>query len=162
MTKTFDLMTAVREFNDAFEVAQPATPIVVGDAEAVVCLDASYTMSRVAEDLKGLSTLLGASVPLIRLQLIQEELAELAEALSQNDRVGTLDALADLSYVVDGAWLALGYSHLRDEALRRVHESNMSKLGEDGLPIKGPSGRVEKGPGYHPPRLEDLIGRQKE
>lgn len=158
MTKTFDLMTAVREFNNAFEVAQPATPIVVGLAEAVVCLETGLEGRLAAQELKDLSAANGASVPLIRLQLIQEELAELAEALSQNDRVGVLDALADLSYVVDGAWLALGYSSVRDEALRRVHESNMSKLGDDGLPIKGPSGRVEKGPGYQPPRLEDLIG----
>jgi len=44
-----------------------------------------------------------------------------------------------------------------DEAMRRVHESNMSKLGEDGKPIYRADGKVLKGPNYKPPYLNDLI-----
>ena len=44
-----------------------------------------------------------------------------------------------------------------DEALDRVHASNMSKLGEDGLPIYREDGKVLKGPNYAPPNLTDLI-----
>ena len=44
-----------------------------------------------------------------------------------------------------------------DEALNRVHESNMSKLGEDGKPIYREDGKVLKGPHYKPPNLTDLI-----
>ena len=160
--KSFDLMGAVREFNDAFGVEQPSEPVRAEREEARLCFSAYCVMTPIAEDLKNASAKCGASVPLVRLQLIQEELAELAEALSDNDQTAVLDALADLSYVVDGAWLALGYSRFRDEALRLVHESNMSKLGPDLLPIKGPSGRIEKGPGFRPPQLEDLIGEQKD
>ena len=44
-----------------------------------------------------------------------------------------------------------------DEAMHRVHASNMSKLGEDGKPIYREDGKVLKGPNYEPPKLNDLI-----
>jgi predicted HAD superfamily Cof-like phosphohydrolase len=44
-----------------------------------------------------------------------------------------------------------------DEALNRVHESNMSKLDEYGKPVYREDGKVLKGPNYLPPTLEDLI-----
>jgi len=44
-----------------------------------------------------------------------------------------------------------------EQALRRVHQSNMSKLGEDGKPIKREDGKVLKGPNYQPPDLSDLV-----
>tara|TARA_R100001594_G_scaffold56817_1_gene90728 strand:+ start:1988 stop:2137 length:150 start_codon:yes stop_codon:yes gene_type:complete len=44
-----------------------------------------------------------------------------------------------------------------DEALYRVHESNMSKLDEYGKPIFREDGKVLKGPKYQPPNLEDLV-----
>jgi NTP pyrophosphatase (non-canonical NTP hydrolase) len=43
------------------------------------------------------------------------------------------------------------------EAFRRVHNSNMSKLDEDGKPIFREDGKVMKGPGYKAPDLIDLI-----
>ena len=44
-----------------------------------------------------------------------------------------------------------------DEALDRVHESNMTKLGEDGKPIRREDGKVLKGPNYKAPDLTDLV-----
>ena len=44
-----------------------------------------------------------------------------------------------------------------DEALHRVHKSNMSKLDEYGKPILREDGKVLKGPMYAPPNLEDLV-----
>ena len=44
-----------------------------------------------------------------------------------------------------------------EQALRRVHRSNMSKLGEDGKPIYREDGKVLKGPNYQPPDLSDLV-----
>jgi hypothetical protein len=44
-----------------------------------------------------------------------------------------------------------------DEALSRVHRSNLSKLGEDGQPIYREDGKVLKGPHYKPPTLNDLV-----
>lgn len=43
------------------------------------------------------------------------------------------------------------------EAFKRVHESNMSKLGDDGKPIYNEDGKVMKGPNYKAPNLEDLV-----
>ena len=44
-----------------------------------------------------------------------------------------------------------------DQALIRVHDSNLSKLGDDGQPIYREDGKVLKGPNYQPPDLTDLI-----
>ena len=44
-----------------------------------------------------------------------------------------------------------------DEALRRVHESNLSKLDDEGKPVLRADGKVMKGPNYHPPDLSDLV-----
>lgn len=43
------------------------------------------------------------------------------------------------------------------EAVRRVHASNMSKLGDDGKPIRREDGKVMKGPNYKEPDLSDLV-----
>ena len=66
-----------------------------------------------------------------------------------------LKELADLVYVC--YQYAENMNWFLDEALNRVHESNMSKLGEDGKPIYREDGKVLKGPNYKPPDLSDLI-----
>jgi predicted HAD superfamily Cof-like phosphohydrolase len=43
------------------------------------------------------------------------------------------------------------------EGFKRVHESNMSKLGVDGKPIYRHDGKVLKGPNYKPCDLRDLV-----
>ena len=67
----------------------------------------------------------------------------------------TLKELADLVYV--GYQYAENMGWFLDEALDRVHKSNMSKLGEDGKPIYREDGKVLKGPNYQPPDLSDII-----
>ena len=49
-----------------------------------------------------------------------------------------------------------------NEAFKRVHESNMSKLGEDGKPIRREDGKVLKGPNYKAPDLSDLALTKQE
>jgi predicted HAD superfamily Cof-like phosphohydrolase len=44
-----------------------------------------------------------------------------------------------------------------DEAFKRVHASNMSKLGSDGKVLRRPDGKILKGPNYKPPVLTDLV-----
>jgi predicted HAD superfamily Cof-like phosphohydrolase len=53
--------------------------------------------------------------------------------------------------------VSLGLGNELVEAYRRVHISNMSKLGEDGKPIYRDDGKVLKGPNYKPPDLNDLV-----
>lgn len=94
----------------------------------------------------------------LRINLLQEELDELKEALANNDIVETLDALTDLQYVLDGAYLSFGLQHLKQIAFDEVQRSNLSKLGQDGKPIRRESdGKVMKGPNYFAPDLKAII-----
>mgnify|MGYP003108615367 CR=1 FL=1 len=93
--------------------------------------------------------------------LVIEEFKEFLEAEDQLYRdnptviAEALKELADLVYVC--YQYAENMNWFLDEALHRVHESNMSKLGEDGKPIYREDGKVLKGPNYKPPNLSDLV-----
>lgn len=105
----------------------------------------------------------------LRIKLLTEELKELAEALGfkldftiaddvlPTDKVETLDALTDLQYVLDGAYLSLGFHALKDAALVEVHRSNMSKLGDDGRPVLREDGKILKGPRFSRPNLAAVL-----
>lgn len=93
----------------------------------------------------------------LRVSLLREEVMELAEALLKQDTVEVLDALCDIQYVLDGAFLALGYHSVKELAFAEVHRSNMSKLNENGKPIYRADGKIMKGPNYSPPNLEQFI-----
>lgn len=93
----------------------------------------------------------------LRLDLLYEELVELRKALEARDEVATLDALTDLQYVLDGAYLSLGFSKFKDAAIREVHRSNMMKLGPNGKPIKRADGKVLKPEGWTPPNLKKIL-----
>lgn len=66
-----------------------------------------------------------------------------------------LDAMGDEIWVIIGTALSFGLD--LDEALRRIHASNMSKLGRDGKVITRGDGKILKGPDYQPPVLDDLV-----
>ena len=87
----------------------------------------------------------------LRVELIQEELKELQEALKEKNIVEVADALTDILYVAYGAGHAFGID--LDECFQEVHFSNMSKLGDDGKPIYREDGKVMKGPRYFAPDL---------
>ena len=93
--------------------------------------------------------------------LIVEEFKEFLEAennVFRNNpqiRAETLKELADLVYVCYQYAANMGWD--LDEAMHRVHESNMSKLDQDGKPIYREDGKVLKGPNYTPPNLEELV-----
>ena len=93
----------------------------------------------------------------LRIDLIQEELGELKDAIVDGD--GTLvdvaDALSDLLYVVYGAGHSFGID--LDKCFAEVHRSNMSKLGEDGKPIYREDGKVLKGPNFSEPDLTSIL-----
>ena len=93
--------------------------------------------------------------------LILEEFKEFLEAEGMLFRQSlslhedALKELADLVYVC--YQYAANMNWDLDEALRRVHESNMSKLDEDGKPTYREDGKVLKSKNYKPPTLEDLV-----
>ena len=101
-------------------------------------------------------TLADGPVEDLRFELITEEFSELADALRKRNIVEVADALTDLAYVVYG--MADIYGIDLDACFREVHRSNMSKLGEDGKPIKRADGKFLKGPNYSPPDLKTVLG----
>ena len=94
-------------------------------------------------------------------KLIVEEFKEFLEAEGmlfmhgRNHQEHALKELADLVYVCYQYAENMGW--FLDEALDRVHKSNMSKLDKDGKPIYRDDGKVLKGPDYKPPDLSDLF-----
>jgi predicted HAD superfamily Cof-like phosphohydrolase len=66
-----------------------------------------------------------------------------------------LKEVADLRYVAGGLAVALGMD--LDAADAAVHESNMSKLGADGRPVRRDDGKVLKGPNYLAPDLSNMV-----
>ena len=91
----------------------------------------------------------------LRIDLIQEELEELKEAIANKDIVEVADALTDILYVTYGAGHSFGIN--LDDCFSEVQRSNMSKLGDDGKPIFNESGKVLKGPNYFKPDLKKYI-----
>ena len=89
---------------------------------------------------------------MLRRELIQEEFKELMSAPYLDE---VMKEACDLVYVVLGLFVEFGWDF--DEAFSRVHESNMSKLGEDGKPIYREDGKVLKGPDFFKPNLTDLL-----
>lgn len=100
---------------------------------------------------------------LLRYKLVNEEIGEFNAALNAmlvapdwaKPRVELLDAIADSIVVLIGTANALGMD--LDTAMRRVFESNLTKLGEDGRPFYNSDGKVMKGPNFIPPDLRDLV-----
>tara|TARA_R100000654_G_scaffold75083_1_gene111171 strand:+ start:967 stop:1434 length:468 start_codon:yes stop_codon:yes gene_type:complete len=97
----------------------------------------------------------------LRFDFIKEEFTEFEEECLKGDTPeNALKELADIVYVAYGYAATYGWD--LDEAVRRVHKSNMSKLGVDGKPIKDPNGKVLKGPNYKKPTLQDLVETNNE
>jgi predicted HAD superfamily Cof-like phosphohydrolase len=116
----------VKEFREAFGRKSPSKPIV----------PAYQTMT-------------------MHLELMEEELAEItAEFCMEPDTSKIAKELSDLLYVIYDAGAAFGID--MDASFDRVHQSNMSKLGEDGNPIYREDGKVLKGPGYLPPDMSSF------
>lgn len=63
----------------------------------------------------------------LRVELIQEELNELQQAIIDNDIVEVADALCDIQYVLAGAVLEFGLKDKFADLFEEVQRSNMSK-----------------------------------
>lgn len=157
----------VREFHEAFGAhiaSEPGFPELDDDDRSLLAA-IGLSLGSLAKALKNQAAEANAAgrpglgLLLIRLQLHIEENGELADAFGAGDLVEALDALTDISYVVDGTYLTLGLGEAKVEADQEVHRSNMTKLGPDGKPIISDAGRVVKGPNYSRPDLATVIGR---
>lgn len=86
----------------------------------------------------------------LRDSLLEEEVEEALDASSQ---AAVLKELVDVVYVAVGYAVAFGWDF--DEAFRRVHESNMSKL--SGATERRSDGKIAKSSTYIKPDLGDLV-----
>ena len=91
----------------------------------------------------------------LRLDLINEELSELTDAINNKDLLEVADALTDILYVTYGAGHAFGID--LDKCFDEVQNSNMSKLDKNGKPIYNENGKVMKGPNYFKPDLSKFV-----
>ena len=107
------------------------------------------------QDVKISSSLSTDKINSLRISLINEELEELKQAISEKNLTEVADALTDILYVTYGAGHAFGIN--LDKCFKEVQDSNMSKLGSDGKPIYNDKGKVMKGPGYFKPNLKKFV-----
>ena len=112
-------------------------------------------MNTYGQEVKERATFPENKIVKLRIDLIEEELNELKEAVKNNDIVEVADALTDILYVTYGAGHSFGVD--LDKCFDEVQRSNMSKLGVDGKPIYNESGKVMKGPDYFAPDLKKII-----
>tara|TARA_B100000035_G_scaffold241185_1_gene209576 strand:+ start:104 stop:475 length:372 start_codon:yes stop_codon:yes gene_type:complete len=112
-------------------------------------------MKAFGQEVKSLPNLSSEKINNLRINLIDEELNELKEAIKKKNLIEVADALTDILYVTYGAGHAFGID--LDKCFMEVQKSNMSKLGSDGKPIYNEHGKVMKGPNYFKPNLKKVL-----
>ena len=117
-------------------------------------------MESFGQEVKDKPTVPPEDIIQLRLNLINEEFIELVNATQESttgdcELIDVADALADLLYVVYGTGHAFGID--LDKCFQEVHESNMSKLDNNGKPIYRLDGKVLKSDTYRPPNLKKIL-----
>lgn len=128
----------IEEFHKAFDVAVYAEPTV-----ELLKLRKTLISEEAEEVIAELNKVIG--------------LLEKNEEVPKELYADLLKELSDLQVVLSGTAVALKPLQKLEEAFIRVHESNMSKLGDDGKPLFREDGKVLKGPNYFKPDLSDLV-----
>lgn len=91
----------------------------------------------------------------LSLDLIEEEVAELAAALADHDPVETLDAICDILFTTFGLAAKAGMADVVAPAFDEVCHSNDSKF--LGFREVLPSGKMGKGSKYFEPDLDSVL-----
>jgi predicted HAD superfamily Cof-like phosphohydrolase len=88
--------------------------------------------------------------------LVEEEFKEFKEAVNNNDKVETLDALVDILVVAIGAINSMGADG--EAAWNEVMRTNFAKIDPNtGKVRKREDGKVLKPEGWQPPNLEQYL-----
>ena len=93
----------------------------------------------------------------LRYELMKEENEEYLEAANNGDLTEVADALGDMLYVLCGTIIEHGLEHKIEAIFDEIHQSNMSKLDENGNPIYNKMGKVIKGPAYVKPNIAKAL-----
>lgn len=91
-----------------------------------------------------------------RLVMLDEEVAELKDAISQKDLVAVADAIGDILFITYGAADEFGMD--ADAIFEEVTRSNWTKLAEDGTVLRRDDGKILKGPNFEEPKLAEILG----
>lgn len=97
---------------------------------------------------------------LLRYELMREENEEYLDACQKGDLVEIADALGDMLYILCGTIITHGLQHKIAEVFNEIHESNLSKLDEEGRPIYREDGKVMKGPNYFRPNIKKILEQE--
>ena len=89
----------------------------------------------------------------LRQALIEEEFYELTKAMNEKNEQEIKKESADLLYVLAGLFVDFGWD--MQVIFNRIHESNMSKLDENGKPVYRKDGKIMKSNRY---KQADLRG----
>jgi predicted HAD superfamily Cof-like phosphohydrolase len=112
-------------------------------------------MKTFGQEIKNKASFSSEKVNKLRIDLIEEELNELKQAMETKNLVEVADALTDILYVTYGAGHAFGIN--LDKCFSEVQNSNMSKLDKNQKPIFNEMGKVMKGPDYFKPNIKKVI-----
>ena len=93
----------------------------------------------------------------LRFKLMAEENEEYLQAAKNNDLVEVADALGDMMYILCGTIIEHGLQHKIEKIFDEIQRSNLSKLGNNGLPIYREDGKVMKGPNYFKPNISKIL-----
>ena len=93
----------------------------------------------------------------LRHRLMAEENDEYLEACKNNDLIGIADALGDQLYILCGTILKHGLQNKIEDVFTEIHESNLSKLDDNGKPIFREDGKILKSNNYFKPDLSKFI-----
>ena len=126
------VISAVRTFSEAFKIPFSTSPTTALSSEGVA----------------------------LRHRLMEEENNEYLEAAEAGDLVEVADALGDQLYILCGTILRHGMHDVIEDVFLEIQASNMSKLGEDGLPILREDGKIMKGPGYFRPNIKKALSNK--
>ena len=116
-------------------------------------------MNKILNDQKQFMTACGQTVDVynhdqfhLYKRLIGEEVSELIQAISSNNKTEQLDALIDILVVTIGAINSMGADG--EGAWNEVMRTNFAKINEEtGKVRKREDGKVLKPDGWHPPNL---------
>lgn len=93
----------------------------------------------------------------LRFNLMKEENEEYLEAAKSGNIIEIADALGDMLYILCGTIIEHGMQHHIQHVFEEIHESNMSKLDENGKPIFREDGKILKGKSYFKPNIRKML-----
>lgn len=93
----------------------------------------------------------------LRHRLFAEENDEYLEACKRGDLVEVADAIGDMMYILFGTALKHGLQYKLEEVFDEIHRSNMSKLDENGKPIRREDGKILKSALYTRPDISTVL-----